>query len=97
MALYFTFKVILFLIILFLDEASENSPRIKIRVSPDKLGFFREDKNNDIPLCPKLEKILKDQIFSRKFSSGMSAFKPLLHKISQLFNISTPKMPGLTQ
>ena len=70
---------------------------MKIRVSPDALGYFREDENNEIPSCSKLERIIREKIHSREFKNGMAVFEPLMHKISKVFNISMAKLPPLTQ
>ena len=70
---------------------------MKIRVSPDELGYFREDESNEIPSCSELERIIKEQRDSREFRNGIATFEPLLQKISQIFNVSTVKLPAPTR
>ena len=76
---------------------SEEYPTVKIRVSPDELGYFREDESNEIPSCSELERIIKEQRDSREFRNGIATFEHLLQKISQIFNISSVKLPALTR
>ncbi|XP_028393766.1 2-phosphoxylose phosphatase 1-like [Dendronephthya gigantea] len=70
---------------------SDLSPTVKIQVSSDVLGYFREDENNEIPSCPELKRLIKKE---QRHSSSLG---PLSNKISERFNLAAQKLPTMTQ
>ena len=72
---------------------SAEFPVVHIQVSPDKLGFFQEDENGEVPPCPKLYEIMRDGQKTRSYQSGMAEIEPLMQKLSKLFNTTVDKLP----
>lgn len=70
-----------------------DSVLLKVRVSTDRLGYFREEENGYISSCPVLKLILTKP----KSSVTYKNFKPLFDKIAKIFDLSREMIPSVTQ